>query len=173
MSSTNTISVIKLLVNFRFLIVLKWRNFHLFLKDQSKSKEENVVEELNHVDSANNNEVISLECLVKHPLEHKWTLWYLETERNKSWEDSLHNIASFETVEDFWSLYKHIVVPSELKFGNDYSLFKKNIRPMWEDKANKRGGRWLLTINKTLRLTDVIWLDIVRKHKFIIQILRG
>lgn len=74
-----------------------------------------------------------------------------------------HKIASFDTVEDFWSLYNHIRVASDLKHGNDYSLFKRNIRPMWEDQSNKRGGRWLMNISKSHRRTelDVIWLDTV------------
>lgn len=57
-----------------------------------------------------------------------WTLWYLENDRSKSWEDMQNEITSFDTVEDFWSLYNHIKPPSEIKLGSDYSLFKKNIR---------------------------------------------
>lgn len=106
---------------------------------------------------------ITPECLVKHPLQNQWTLWYLENDRNKSWEDMQNEITSFDTVEDFWSLYNHIRVASELKQGNDYSLFKKNIRPMWEDAANKRGGRWVLNLNKQQRRNelDALWLDIL------------
>ncbi|KAG4077936.1 hypothetical protein HA402_013436, partial [Bradysia odoriphaga] len=66
------------------------------------------------------------------------------------------------TVEDFRSLYNHIRVASELKQGNDYTL-QKNVRPMWEDAANKRGGRWVLNLNKQQRLNelDALWLDIL------------
>lgn len=103
------------------------------------------------------------ECLVKHPLQNQWTLWYLENDRSKNWEDMQNEITTFDTVEDFWSLYNHIRVASELKQGNDYSLFKKNIRPMWEDDANKRGGRWVLNLSKQQRRSelDALWLDIV------------
>jgi len=106
---------------------------------------------------------ITPECLVKHPLQNQWTLWYLENDRTKSWEDMQNEITSFDTVEDFWSLYNHIRVASELKQGNDYSLFKKSIRPMWEDSANKRGGRWVLNLNKQQRRNelDSLWLDIL------------
>ena len=48
---------------------------------------------------------------------------------------------NFDTVEDFWSLYNHIEVASKLQIGSDYSLFKKGIKPMWEDPHNKDGGR--------------------------------
>lgn len=39
---------------------------------------------------------------MKHPLQHTWTLWYLECDRSKAWEDNLSEITSFNTVEDFW-----------------------------------------------------------------------
>lgn len=52
---------------------------------------------------------------------------------------------------------------SELRQGCDYSLFKKGIRPMWEDDANKRGGRWLINLLKNQRGNDLdkYWLEIV------------
>ncbi len=38
------------------------------------------------------------------------------------------------------------------------------IEPMWEDERNKRGGRWLLTLNKQQRKYDLdrFWLETVR-----------
>lgn len=46
--------------------------------------------------------------------------------------------------------------------GSDYSLFKKGIMPMWEDQANKRGGRWLISLERKQRSElDRYWLDIV------------
>lgn len=100
---------------------------------------------------------------VKHPLQNCWTLWYFENDRNQSWEKNQREIASFQTVEDFWSLYNHIKLSSELKQGTDYSLFKKGIRPMWEDDANKRGGRWLISLDKRQRNNELdrYWLDII------------
>jgi len=71
---------------------------------------------------------VRTEHLFKHPLQNTWTLWYLENDRTKSWEDMQNEITSFDTVEDFWSLYNHIKPPSEIKLGSDYSLFKKSIR---------------------------------------------
>lgn len=62
-----------------------------------------------------------------------------------------------------FSLYNHVKPASELRQGTDYSLFKKGIRPMWEDEANKRGGRWLLSLEKRQRNNELdrYWLDIV------------
>lgn len=95
-----------------------------------------------------------------HPLQSEWTLWYLETDRTKTWEEMLHEVSSFDTVENFWSLIKHIKTPSEIKMGSDFCLFKKGIRPMWEDEANVKGGRWVITLNKSNKTDlDKFWLD--------------
>lgn len=104
-----------------------------------------------------------LDSLIKHPLQNQWTLWYYDCEKNKSWETCQHQITSFDTVEDFWSLYNHIKPASEIKPGNDYSIFKNRIRPMWEDDTNKNGGRWVITLTKYFRNSDVdsLWLDVV------------
>ena len=49
-----------------------------------------------------------------------------------------------------------------MKIGSDYSLFKDNIQPMWEDKANKNGGRWMITLNRNQRPElDRYWIDTV------------
>lgn len=102
--------------------------------------------------------------LVKHPLQHSWTLWYYEPDRNKSWEDNQNQVSTFNSVEDFWSLFTHIKQPSEVKIGSDYSLFKESIRPMWEDKANKNGGRWMIGLNRNQRPElDRYWIDTVRE----------
>ncbi|KAH8257178.1 hypothetical protein KR038_005276 [Drosophila bunnanda] len=112
--------------------------------------------------SAGGDEVVRTEHLFKHPLQNTWTLWYLENDRSKLWEDMQNEITSFDTVEDFWSLYNHIKPPSEIKLGSDYSLFKKGIRPMWEDAANKQGGRWVITLNKSSKTDlDNLWLDVL------------
>ncbi|XP_050095355.1 eukaryotic translation initiation factor 4E1 isoform X1 [Anopheles aquasalis] len=103
--------------------------------------------------------VVDPECLIKHPLQHTWTLWYLELDRSKTWAESMNKVTNFSTVEDFWSLYNHIRGPSEIKVGGDYMLFKSHIRPMWEDEANNRGGRW--TLNSGKHFSDKYWLDTI------------
>ncbi|CAB1325517.1 unnamed protein product [Coregonus sp. 'balchen'] len=56
-------------------------------------------------------------------------------------------------------MYNHIQLSSNLISGWDYTLFK----PMWEDKRNKRGGRWLITLSKQQRRADLdrFWLETV------------
>uniref|UniRef100_A0A2K5C0Z7 Uncharacterized protein n=1 Tax=Aotus nancymaae TaxID=37293 RepID=A0A2K5C0Z7_AOTNA len=62
---------------------------------------------------------------------------------------------------NFWAAYNHIQLSSQLMPGCDYSLFKDNIEPMWEDEKNKQGGRYLITLNKQQRQSDLdcFWLE--------------
>lgn len=112
--------------------------------------------------AASNTEVPP-EFLIKHPLQNTWSLWFYDNDRNKTWEENLIELTTFDTVEDFWRLYHHIKQPSELRQGHDYAVFKQGIRPMWEDDANKMGGRWLISLEKKQRNSDLdrFWLDVV------------
>ena len=58
-------------------------------------------------------------------------------------------------------MYNHIKSVPELRTGSDYSLFKQGIRPMWEDEANINGGRWLITLDRKQRSTELdrYWLE--------------
>lgn len=107
---------------------------------------------------------------VKHPLQNEWDFWYFKPNRNKqNWQDNLLKIHSFSTVEDFWALYNHIELPSRLQHGSDYNLFKSGISPMWEDDANRKGGRLVILFKKQSdsnayikdlrRIEDKIWLE--------------
>jgi len=100
---------------------------------------------------------------VKHPLQNEWTLWFFKNDRTKGWEENQREVATVNTVEDFWSLYNHIEQASRLIPGCDYSIFKKGIKPMWEDDQNRKGGRWLINVNKQQRAAclDNFWLEVV------------
>jgi len=108
-------------------------------------------------------EGVPKELLVKHPLQYRWVLWYCKQDRSKDWEDCLKEVASFDTVEDFWALYNHIQLASGLSWGSDYYLFKEGIRPMWEDPHNIEGGRWLIVVDRNRRadLLDHYWLELL------------
>ncbi|KAI1722920.1 eukaryotic initiation factor 4E domain-containing protein [Ditylenchus destructor] len=99
----------------------------------------------------------------RHPLQTKWALWYLKGDRTKEWEDCLKRVSIFDTVEDFWALYNHILPASSLTWGSDYYLFKDGIKPMWEDESNVNGGRWLVTVDKQKRAQklDTYWLELM------------
>nr|QBH73398.1 eukaryotic translation initiation factor 4e [Franklinothrips vespiformis] len=107
--------------------------------------------------------LLSNELMIKHPLHSTWVLWYYEKNNSRDWSENQREITQFNTVEDFWSLYNHIKLASELRPGCDYSLFKKDIMPMWEDGANRNGGRWLINLDRKQRETDLdrFWLEIL------------
>lgn len=105
--------------------------------------------------------------VAKHPLQNVWQLWYWRN-TGGSWQDNLLKVAKFKSVEDFWALFHHVEVASNLQVGSDYNLFKDDIEPMWEDPANKKGGRWLFTLPKSgntkaqhPQLLDNLWLEVL------------
>merc|ERR1712020_634215 len=59
-------------------------------------------------------------------------------------------IGSFTTCEHFWHIYSHLVRPGDLTTHSDFHLFKQGIKPMWEDEANKFGGKWIVRLRKGL-----------------------
>uniref|UniRef100_A0A9L0S3A4 Eukaryotic translation initiation factor 4E family member 1B n=1 Tax=Equus caballus TaxID=9796 RepID=A0A9L0S3A4_HORSE len=96
-----------------------------------------------------------------HPLQNRWALWFFKNDRSRAWQDNLHLVTKFDTVEDFWAMYSHIQLASNLSSGCDYALFKDGIQPMWEDSRNKRGGRWLVSLAKQQRHSELdrLWLE--------------
>ncbi|KAM4819589.1 eukaryotic translation initiation factor 4E type 1B [Thomomys bottae] len=96
-----------------------------------------------------------------HPLQNRWVLWFFKNDRGRAWQDNLHQVIMIDTVEDFWGMYSHIQLASKLSPGCDYALFKDGIEPMWEDSRNKRGGRWLVSLAKQQRHSELdrLWLE--------------
>jgi len=91
------------------------------------------------------------------------TLWFdnaSKQDKAKSWDEQLTEVLSFESVETFWGLYNHIVPPSHIAINSNYYLFKKGIRPAWEDKANAKGGKWSVQLprEKNRDKIDQWWL---------------
>ncbi|CAK1604560.1 unnamed protein product [Parnassius mnemosyne] len=131
--------------------------FRLFNENDPDDIPTFVARDFNKLPPVKNSEGLVIEG-VKHPLQNTWSFWMF-TNKNKSWEQNLVKLATFDTVEDYWCLYHHMKTPSELEFGQDYSIFKEGIRPMWEDDANRHGGRWLIGFDrKNSPYLDNIWL---------------
>ncbi|KAI2608651.1 translation initiation factor eIF4e [Hypoxylon fragiforme] len=87
-----------------------------------------------------------------HPLRDTWIFWYRPpiTKANGyiEYDKTLHAMMSVHTAEEFWLAYSHLKRPSSLPTVSDYHLFKKGIRPIWEDDENKLGGKWVLRLKK-------------------------
>uniref|UniRef100_A0A8C4ZE09 Eukaryotic translation initiation factor 4E family member 2 n=1 Tax=Gadus morhua TaxID=8049 RepID=A0A8C4ZE09_GADMO len=71
-----------------------------------------------------------------------------EKEKNED-EDKEQNNAK-KKVEQFWRFYSHMIRPGDLTGHSDFHLFKEGIKPMWEDDANKMGGKWIIRLRKGL-----------------------
>ena len=69
-------------------------------------------------------QTLTKELMVKHPLQNRWSLWFFKNDKAKNWAANLRQITTFDSVEDFWSIYNHIQLASKLSVGCDYSLFK-------------------------------------------------
>ena len=95
----------------------------------------------------------------KHPLEHDWTFWYFFHQEDKTWSQSLEALVTVSTIEDFWSVINWVESPSSIKVGADFSMFKRGIIPDWSDKANQRGGRYIVRCH--MGEVDTMWTELM------------
>ncbi|TIC74217.1 eukaryotic translation initiation factor 4E class I [Wallemia mellicola] len=101
---------------------------------------------------------------VKHPLFNAWTLWFDNPKKSagaQNWLDDTKEVITFDSVEEFWGLYNNILPPTHLPQKANYYLFKRGIRPAWEDEANADGGKWSVQFprEKWRDRIDRLWLD--------------
>ena len=106
----------------------------------------------------------------EHKLNSEWTMWIGDA-NEKDWKKKLQPVCTFGTVESFWSNFNHLPTPGRCFFDGDsrasvgddhkvideFCLFKKGIKPEWEDAANKDGGCYF--VRKTLEpdQADIYW----------------
>ncbi|KAL9591884.1 MAG: hypothetical protein Q9179_007276 [Wetmoreana sp. 5 TL-2023] len=96
----------------------------------------------------------------EHPIKYTWVVWYRPpTSKFQDYEKSTVPLAHFSTIESFWTVYTHLKRPSSLPSVSDYHLFKKGIRPVWEDEENKKGGKWIVRLKKGV--SDRYWEDLL------------
>ncbi|KIJ61958.1 hypothetical protein HYDPIDRAFT_115093 [Hydnomerulius pinastri MD-312] len=99
-----------------------------------------------------------------HPLRNTWVFWFRQQRApgNKitNYEEGIKKIASFSSVESFWSLHTHLSPPCSLTPTTDYLLFHAGVRrPVWEDPLNRAGGKWIIRLRKGV--SDRVWEDLV------------
>lgn len=71
-----------------------------------------------------------------HKLPSDWEFWVIQA--NVEYE--IESIISFSTIEEFWNYYLQFPNILQMKTGG-FALFKKGIKPAWEDSHNQRGAR--------------------------------
>lgn len=98
-----------------------------------------------------------------HSLKDAWSFWYRPPISKAhgfiEYENTLHGMASIQTAEEFWEVFAHLKRPSTLPVVSDYHLFKKDIRPIWEDEVNRKGGKWVVRLKKGV--ADRYWEDLL------------
>ncbi|KAG8198269.1 hypothetical protein JTE90_021525 [Oedothorax gibbosus] len=100
----------------------------------------------------------------EHRLQFQYVLWFSHRPGGKQnnvqpYDENLKLVAAFDTVEKFWDVYGHLIRPSEMAVHSDFHLFKEGIKPMWEDEANKDGGKWIVRLKKGL--ASRCWEDLM------------
>lgn len=97
-------------------------------------------------------------------LNQEYTYWFTFFKKGKEkqlqeFEDNLKEIGSFSAAEEFWGIYQHMKRPDSLPRGSEFFLFKKGIKPLWEDPANENGGRLYVSLKKS-PVTNKVWEDL-------------
>eukprot|EP00009_Paramoeba_aestuarina_P001242 CAMPEP_0201507482 /NCGR_PEP_ID=MMETSP0161_2-20130828/1135_1 /ASSEMBLY_ACC=CAM_ASM_000251 /TAXON_ID=180227 /ORGANISM="Neoparamoeba aestuarina, Strain SoJaBio B1-5/56/2" /LENGTH=270 /DNA_ID=CAMNT_0047901861 /DNA_START=76 /DNA_END=884 /DNA_ORIENTATION=+ len=87
------------------------------------------------------------------PLEHCWTFWF-DGKTNvgmqaQDWSKAQQCVGSFCSIQDFWRYWNNIE-PWNFANNSNLRLFKQGIKPMWEDKSNVNGGRWVIQCGKEM-----------------------
>uniref|UniRef100_A0A7E4VED6 eIF-4F 25 kDa subunit n=1 Tax=Panagrellus redivivus TaxID=6233 RepID=A0A7E4VED6_PANRE len=99
----------------------------------------------------------------EHALEFTYVLSYFVRPQGKfdpeDYACYVQPVASFKSVEQFWTAYRHIKRPSDIAEKVDFHLFKDGIQPVWEDQANCKGGKWILRLKKGL--SSRIWENLI------------
>jgi translation initiation factor 4E len=59
-------------------------------------------------------------------------------------------------------MQNNITPTSDLALKSDYHLFKKGVRPEWEDSQNKHGGKWAFQFKDKKAINiDALWLHVM------------
>lgn len=98
----------------------------------------------------------------QHLLRNSWCFWFrppIPKNISIPYEDTVHSMAEVATVEQFWAVCRHLNRPSTLSPVSDYHLFKKGIRPIWEDEENRKGGKWVVRLKKGV--ADRYWENLM------------
>ncbi|KAK3708515.1 hypothetical protein LTR37_011410 [Vermiconidia calcicola] len=94
------------------------------------------------------------------PLVHSWDFWHDRQDRSQnpssngataeegSYEDRLEVLATVDDVRKFWNVFNNFDI-GRLQLRDSIHLFHKDIKPVWEDRRNARGGAWTFRVPKS------------------------
>lgn len=104
-------------------------------------------------------------------LKHRWTLYYEKKSRSKvgkcltkmDYLKELQRVGTFQTIKDFWSTWNQLLEQCNTREAANYHFFKDDIKPVWEDPKNVKGGKWVIALptgaseEETIRL----WMSLI------------
>lgn len=101
-----------------------------------------------------------------HALAYEFALWITRRKSgsnvSQQYDQNLKEVAHMATVEEFWSVFAFLKRPVDIGVS-DIHLFRNGIKPMWEDEANKLGGKWAVRVRKgvTARMWEALCLNVI------------
>lgn len=109
---------------------------------------------------------------MNYPLNTAWSIWE-HREGALTYGGNMHQLCTFNTLEEFWGYWNNIPKPSEMfgdsnvkrKFVNrtvsSFSIFKDGIRPEWEDPENENGGEWSIRKRLFPESLNQVWDNLI------------
>jgi hypothetical protein len=81
------------------------------------------------------------------PLADTWTFWVNKGQpqamRENDFVKNIQNSGTCRTLKEFCEQWNALLVQHPLTMFVSVRLFKEHIRPLWEDPANRQGGKWV------------------------------
>ena len=101
---------------------------------------------------------------VPDQLHHPFSLWIAFLKENyimhaSEYESSLKKVAKIDSLTTFWKIYQHIKPPTQLPINCELFFFKEGIKPVWENRHNRGGGKFVLRVKK--EKSNEVWEGIL------------
>jgi len=99
-------------------------------------------------------------------LADEWTFYFdnnkFDGNSAKSYFDSMVELGSFNSIQNFWRFYNEISSKMSLMPSSyNLRLFKKNVKPLWEDPNNVNGGQWTIRCPPMDEQAMQIWFEML------------
>jgi translation initiation factor 4E len=72
------------------------------------------------------------------------------TSVENQYENAIHTINDVSNTQEFWAIYSHLARARSLPINSDSHLFRRGVKPLWEDPSNALGGKWMIRLRKGL-----------------------
>ena len=106
------------------------------------------------------------------PLVHSWDFWHDRQDRggtatqqsptdhsdpSTAYEERLVRLAEVNDIRSFWNLFNNFDT-TLLPLRDSVHLFKRGVKPIWEDPRNAQGGAWTFRVPK--QLAPEFWKEV-------------